>query len=65
MDQNAMNFVLFRMKQYSAALAAGVVYGIIFRPKYGRSVQDDTSRRGIDYFEADPTSGHNVLPLYS
>ena len=49
MDQNAMNFMLFRMKQYSAA----------------RSVQDDTSRRGIDYFEADPTSGHNVLPLYS
>jgi hypothetical protein len=62
MDQYPLNFVLLGMEQDRVTLAAGVVHGIIVRPKYGRSIQNDTGSRRVDYFEADPTSGHGAYP---
>ena len=57
-DLDTVHFVLLGMEQDRVAVPADIIHGIIVRPKYGRSVQNDAGCRRFNYFKADPTSGH-------
>jgi hypothetical protein len=61
MDLDTVHFVLLGMEQDRVALPADIIHGIVIRPKDGRSVQNDAGCRRLDYFEADPTSGHTPI----
>ena len=62
-DLDTVHFVLLGMEQDRVTIPAGIIHGIILRPKYGRSVQNDAGCRRFDYCEADPTSDHDTRIL--
>jgi hypothetical protein len=50
------------MQQGRAASTAGIIHRVLARVEYGRSVQNNTDCGCDDYFKADFTNGHDVLP---
>ena len=59
MDLDPVHFVLLGVEQDRFAHAAGIIHGIVLRPKNGRGVQNDAGGWRFDYFEADPTRDHD------
>jgi hypothetical protein len=55
---------LLGMQQNRTAVAASVVHRMLTRYEHGRGVQDDADCRRVNYFEADLTSSHYVLPIH-